>query len=217
MLIEKQLDLLRQHLGEPVNPDDARFQPPELLASLIEGREWFAENSMSFQVQDEQETNPGNVKTAFYNVKNDLIKITALTWDGRPLTPVEPRDWRDRIGIDDTITGIPYVYKYRLRRLQLFFVPDSAKTLSLEGYAYPIELAGITGEDTDFTNPQARGAIWRAAWTLKDDDERDSKMEQGHAERIAKEFHDQYKPKGPRFVRSETVANPLLGFLRNNS
>lgn len=216
MKIEDQLTFLRRLLGEPVNPDDARWQPLELLDALNEARRWFAEKTGSFQVREAQDTTPDPTTgepVKFYSVKNDLIKIHALEWGGRPLTPVEPRDWRSRVGVNEDLTGDPYIYKYWLRQIQLFFVPGSVQTLRHFATAYPIELPGITGTDTDFTDQQARGGMYRAAWTLKDADERDSGKEERHAREIADEFFQQYKPKGPRYVRGENAAHPLLGFL----
>jgi len=211
--IEDQLIFLRRLLAEPVNPDDARWQPLELLDALNEGRRWFAENSKSLQITQSQTTNPGGVPTKFYSVQNEIGAFYTMEWDGIPLTPVHSRDWRNRIGINEDLTGDPYVYKFFIRQIQLFFVPATQKTLFFEGWAYPIELNGITGFDSEFTDQQARGGIYRAAWTLKDSDERDSAKEERHAREITDQFFQQYRPKGPRYVRSDQQINPVFGFL----
>jgi len=199
--VDDQLAFLRDLLGEPSSADDSRFTPAQLVRALNEGRRWFCENSHSFQIKDSQETNPAGVPTKLYATPFDIIDFYNIEWDGLPLDLVRPQHWRDKIGDDDDIQGDPYAVMYFTRQLQLFYVPRTAKTLRYHGYGYSTTLVA-GGQDTQFTDQQARAGLYRASWKLKAIDERDVAEDKGEAIRLAEEFLQQYKPKGPRYVRT---------------
>jgi len=196
----QQLALLRLWLGEPSDSAQARFSPTQLVLALNEGRRWFCEKSKSFHIKDSQQTNPSNVATNIYSIPNDVMGFWLVEWDGIPLDPVETVDWRSRIGDRDDIQGIPEVYQYFARQLQLFPVPSDQKTLKYHGWGYAAELID-GGNDLDLTDQQARGPIWYTTWLLKGADERDDRGELAKALEISQEFMRQSKPKGPRYVR----------------
>ena len=209
-----QLTLLRTKLGEPVDTALARFTPAQLISGLNEGRQFFAEYTNSVQIRYSQTTNPGNVPTAFYSLPNDVIEFWAVEFDGYNVEPVQPRDWRNRIGRKDDIQGIPSLFKYYMRRLQLYPVPNAQKILRVEGYGYPVDLQ-VDGADPDLTDQQARASIWWAAFILKGADERENSFELDNAKAASERFRKQYKPRGPRMIRDATRRTSVLGWILN--
>lgn len=210
MTANDQLTLFRLILGEPDTGADARFADPKAIKLLNLGRNRFAERSRSFQIKDSQTTVVG---TKFYTVKNDAIGFYEVEYDGVPLDPVEPRDWRDTIGDDDALQGTPEVYKYFARQLQLFRAPSQAKTLRYEGWGYPAALL-VNGSDADYLDRQGEASVYFAAAIAKAADERESSKEEAIAEGIAQEFKRQYAPKGARYVRQPgTRTNRLVRWL----
>lgn len=208
--VEDQLAFLRDLLGEPENPDDARLQPPQLVRGINAARRWFCEKTRSFQVKEAQPTNPGGVITKFYQVPFDLIGIYSVEWNGIPLDLVTPIEWRKRIGEDDNIQGDPYVTMYFARQFQLFYVPQTAKTLRYSGWGYTTPLV-VGGQDTQFTDQQNQGVLYRASWKIKALDERDFAEDKSEALSVADEFAQQYKPKGPRYVNQSYQGSPIPG------
>lgn len=209
-----QLTLLRTKLGEPVDPAVARFTPAQLIAGLNEGRQFFCEYTKSFHVKYSQTTNPSNVPTAYYSVPNEMIEFWAVEFDGYNVEPVQPRDWRNRIGRKDDIQGIPSLFKYELRQIQLYPVPNAQKTLRVEGCGYATDLQ-VAGADPDLTDQQARASIWWATFILKGADERENAFEMNMAKQASEEFRKQYKPRGPRMVRDASRRTSVLGWILN--
>jgi hypothetical protein len=209
--VSDQLSLLRLRLGEPENADDARFTPSQLLLALNSSRRWFCEESHSLQIKDQQNTIVG---TKLYTMKNDVIKFYAVECGGLQVDPVTPANWRGLVGDDEDMAGVPVVYKYWARQIQLFYVPDAVKVLLYHGYAYPTALV-LNGTDGEFLDRQSEGAIWKAAVDIKAADERPFDYELAEADRVAKEFRDQYAPKGPRQVNSGPSGPSPLSFVLN--
>jgi hypothetical protein len=69
----------------------------------------------------------------------------------------------------------------------------------------------LNGQDTQFTDQQARVALYRASWKLKAADERDFTEDRAEAVRLADQISQQYKPKGARYVRSSYEGSPIPG------
>ena len=205
-----QLAFLRDLLGEPANEDDARWNPTQLVRAINDARRWVCEETRSFQIKDSQQTNPGGVVTKIYQTPFDLIGFYKIEWNGVPLDLTTPAEWREKVGEDEDIQGDPYVVMYFARQLQLFYVPQTAKTLLYRGWGYTEEVVA-TGNDTQFTDAQARTALYRASWKLKGADERDVAEDKGEARSLAAEIAKQFKPKGARYVKSPYIRSPISG------
>ena len=209
-----QLNLLRLYLGEPAEAALARFTPDQLILGLNEGRRTFSEFTGSVRIRYNQTTNPLNVPTKRYSIPNEVIEFWAVEFDGYNCEPVSPRDWRSRIGRKDDIQGIPSLYTYYMRQIQLYPVPNAQKVLSIcgTGYANPLQL---NGADPDLTDEQARVAIWWAAFILKGADERENAHEYKQAVTLSESIRKQYKPRGPRVVRDMSRRTSVLGWILN--
>lgn len=204
MTVQEQTDLFQLLIAD--SPSDPRFTPAQTVLFLNEARKWFCEYTRSFQIKDSQTTVQG---TSIYSLQNDVINLYSVEYDGVPLDPIDPRDWRGTIGIDDTLQGQPSVYQYFARQLQLFYVPPEAKTLKVYGAGYARDLV-VNGGDLDLIDPQARGTVYRAAWQAQQADKEEYQGLAADAMRIAEEFKRQYWHKGPRYVRE---MNQYRGFM----
>lgn len=200
MNVADQLTMLQLLMGEPTDPTLARFNPTQYLIVLNMARSWLAEEARCVQIKDNQ-TTIASPPTSIYSVQQDIIDLYRLEYNGVPLDLIQPFDWRQRIGDDDTIMGPSECAKFWGRQLQLFPVPDQAKPLIIEGWAYPADISDPNGGDLDFNNKMAETSVYRAAWIAKDADERDSKDEKEHAIEGMLQLQKQYRPRGPRMVR----------------
>ena len=197
MTTDNQLALLRTILGEPDDANEARFTATQLLNFLNLGRKWLCEYSRCFQVKDSQTTQVG---VYIYNTPIEVIGFHAVEYNGIPLDPISLRHWRDQVGDDDTIQGIPFIYKYFAKQIQLFYAPQEAKTLMYEGWGYAIDLVS-GGDDVDLNDYQNRGAIFYAGFLAKGSDKRNESFEYQSAMDIAENLRKQHRPKGPRYIR----------------
>lgn len=214
MIVKDQLTLLRMLLGEPADLAEARLNPDQLLVLLNLGRDWLCEEALCVQLEDAQTTTKGNSQ---YSVEQDIIDLYTVEYDGVPLDLVQPKDWRQRIGVDDTLEGPPTCAKFWARQIQVFPVPSDGKLLRIEGWMYAAELTDTDGGDLDFNRQMARTSIYRAAWIGKDLDERDSKDEEKHATQGMLKIKALNRPKGPRMVRkrSNSGMNKIQWLLRS--
>ncbi len=217
---DTQLATLRTRLGEPSDAAQARWSVSQLLAQLNASRNEIAEQTRCYPVKDSIDFTIGGSVVApvsqalpainspfLVSVVNDFIYLDDLTWDGRPLRSVRAQDWRDTVGSDDTLQGDPSVFMFFGRQLQIFRVPNVAATLEYHGWAYPPAMVS-GGEDTAFTTRPADVAIWHAAMVLKGSDERNNSQEERMANRGITEIKMQYRPRGPRFVRTGDLYLP---------
>lgn len=204
MLANDQINLFWLLTGD--NPADPRFSQAQAIQFLNMARKWFCEETRSFQIQDTQQTAVG-VNT--YSLTADVITLYRVEYDGVSLDPIEPRDWRTTIGIDDTIQGQPAVYQYHGRQLQLFYVPPAIKTLNTVGCAYARDLA-VDSNDLDLIDSQAMGTIYRAAWQAQQADKEEYAGLKDDAMNVMVQFKRQYWHKGPRYVRE---LNQYRGFM----
>lgn len=211
--VTTQLSHLAMRLGEPENADDRRFTPAQLLLGLNTARRSIAERTRSLQCRDSQTLAAG---TKFINLPLDVIHFYALEWDGVELDLVPVDGWRETIGTNEDLAGAPIVAKYHARQVQVFPVPDQAKTIRYHGYCYPSELV-IGGNDADFTIRQEEAAIWQAAADMKAADERPSEYEERKAAEIVAELSRQYAPDGPRYVKQAARVDPVWHMLRGGS
>lgn len=204
-----QISLFKLLTGEPSS--GGRWEDPDIIQFINLGRSELAEKTRCFQIRDSQTTSSG---TKSYSLQNDVIDFYALEYDGHPLTPVRPEDWRATIGDDDTIKGDPSVYKYQARQIQLFEVPNAAKTLRYEGWGYPTALTA-TGSDTEFTDRMAEGGVALGVIIAKMADERALGREEKIAADIIAELSRQFRQKGPRRVRFGHTTSAIPRWLRN--
>lgn len=211
--VASQFAKLALRLGEPENEDDRRFTPAQMLLALNPARRAVAEESQSLQCDDTQNTTVGG---KLYNLPLDVIDFYAVEWDGIELEVVPVDQWRRVIGSNDALRGAPQCVKYHARQLQLFPVPDQVKALRYHGYCYPTALA-VGGTDSEFTSDQEEAAIWKAAADMKAADERDFDYEEKQAARLIQKLAEQYKPKGPRYVKGSSSVNPIWHMLRGGS
>lgn len=222
---DAQLATLRTRLGEPETAAQARWSPAQLLAQLISSRNEVAEQTRCYPVKDAvaftaggslvapvSQALPASGSPFIISTVNDFIWLDALTWEGRPLRGVRAQDWPDVVGDDETANGDPCVFMFFGRQLQIFRVPTEAGTLQYRGWAYPPEMVS-GGVDASFTSRAADVAIWHAAMVLKGSDERSFAFEEKQTGIGIAELSKQYRPKGPRFVRTGDLtlpARPLL-------
>lgn len=209
-----QLATLRTRLGEPEDAAQARWSPAQLLAQLISSRNEIAEQTRCYAVKDSidftlggslvvpiSQALPVSGQPFIVSTVNDFIWLDLLTWEGRPLRVMRPQDWADVAGDDDTLNGDPVMFMFFGRQLQISRVPTEAGTLMYRGWAYPPALVA-GGVDTGFTARPADVAIWHAAMVLKGSDERSNSHEDRMTRRGIDELKLQYRPRGPRFVRT---------------
>lgn len=201
MNVSTQYTLFRTMTGEPSDSANQRFTQALWLPLINEARRYVAEKTRSFEMRDSQTTNPSNVATKFYTLPNDIIGFYDVEYDGEPLEPVRSEDWRDRVGDDDDMQGTPWAFKHHARILQLFYVPDEQKTLRYHGWGYPQDLLE-NGVDTDYTDQQARAAVFQSVILAKMADEREVQREIDLLNSIIRELASQHRRRGPRFVRS---------------
>lgn len=217
---DTQLALLRTRIGEPVDPNQGRWTPSQLLAQLIASRNEVAEQTRCYPVKDAidftvagstvvpiSQALPASGSPFLVSTVNDFIFLQMLDWEGRPLRVVRPQDWADVVGDDETIQSDPTVYMFFGRQLQIFGVPSSAGTLRYRGWAYPPALVS-GGVDTSFTTRPADVAVWHAAMSLKGSDERSNSHEERMAGRGIAELKKQYMPLGARYVRTGNLYLP---------
>jgi hypothetical protein len=209
-----QLTKLRTRLGEPSDEDQARFTVDQLLDLLNEGRRHVARESRCFQVRDSQTLSvPASGVASLVSVSNDFIGLYRLEYNGRPLRPVRSANWRDVVGIDDTIRGTPSVFKYFARQFQLYqSVSQAGLVFRYEGWAYPADLVE-NGSDSDFNDDMAEAAIWRATVIGRDADDRDSSAAEKNAARTLNGLKAQYRPKGTRYVNTGELYIPPTGYV----
>lgn len=217
---DAQLATLRTRVGEPEDEDLARWSPTQLLAQLVDSRNEIAEQTHCYPVKDAMAFTVGGSLVApvsqalptsddpfIVSTVNDFIYLDSLTWNGRPLRGVRAQDWPDVIGDDDTLSGEPQVFMWFGRQLQIMRVPVEAGTLQYRGWAYPPAMVS-GGVDAAFTSRAADVALWHAAMVLKGSDERNNLHEEKMMNRGITELKKQYRPRGPRFVRTGDLVLP---------
>ncbi len=213
-----QLASLRTRIGEPVDPDQCRFTPAQLLDFLNASRREIAEDTRCYPVKDKITFTAAGTAYAsgtaplptsgdpfLISLTNDFIWFEQAEYDGLPLRVVRPQDWNDIVGEDDTLAGDPAVVMLHGRKLQIYPVPEAAGAVfRYRGWAYPPELV-IGGVDAAFVKRVAEVCIWHAAMVVKGADERLNTFESNMAGKGVIALKAQYMPRGPRYVRTGDV------------
>lgn len=218
--IDTQLATLRNRIGEPSDAAQARWSTAQLLAQLNSSRNVVSEESYCYQVKDSILFTQGGSSVApvsaalptvgspfLVSVVNDFIWVELLTWEGRPLRLVQPRNWADVVGADETIQSDPSVFMFFGRQLQMFGVPTVSGTLKYRGWAYPPAVVS-GGADASFTVKAADVGIWHAAMALKGSDERINIHEEKQYNQGIAELKKQYKPRGARYLNTGELYLP---------
>lgn len=204
--ISDQLALLRTRLGEPEAAADCRWSPAQLLAALIASRREVAEETRCYPVKDKITMTaallPASGSPFLISVTNDFINFEQAEYNGVPLRIVQPKDWRDVVGQDDTLTGTPVAVMYHGRKFQLFRVGTTVgHVFRYRGWAYPPDITAA-GIEASLTDRAADVCIWHCAMVLKGSDERSNAFEEKMADRGIAALKAQYLPKGTRYVNT---------------
>lgn len=216
---DQQLASLRTRIGEPVDPDQCRFTPTQLLDYLNASRREVAEETRCYPIKDSMTFTaagtasgtgtsplPDDGDPFLISVTNDFIFIEQAEYAGRPLRLVRAQDWRDVVGDDDTLTGDPVVAMYFGRKFQIFRVPTEVGDIfRYRGWAYPPDMVAA-GIDASFVQRVADVCIWHAAMVIKGSDERNNEHETRMAAAGLIKIKAQYMPRGPRYVRTQNLA-----------
>ncbi len=223
---DAQLASLRTRIGEPVDAAQCRYTPTQLLDYLNASRREVAEQTRCYPIKDSMTFTaagtaagsgtaplPATGDPFLISVTNDFIFVEQVEYDGNPLRIVRAQDWRDVVGTDDTLIGDPRVVMYFGRKFQIFQVPNVVgKVFRYRGWAYPPDMVAA-GIDASFVQRVADVCIWHAAMVIKGSDERNNNHESQMAAVGIAQIKEQYRPRGPRYVRTQDLSQtwrPIL-------
>lgn len=168
-------------------------------------REW-AKDTQAVKTIFEQTTAVGNTPgndLARYVLDPTLFEIDNIYWDGRELERGSVNEWEEQThNFNMDTKGRPFIYRRIGDSIDLFFAPESAKTLQVHASVIPIDIATLTGPETELTDDQAQGAVLYAAFQALQDDGRDGSIFAMQFKSHAQKYKTIKKKTGPRYVES---------------
>lgn len=198
------IDKWRILVGE-TDKDNSRWQDAtQGLYYINLGRREWAKETQAVKAIFEQTTAVGNTpgnNLARYVLDPSVFELDNIYWDGKELERGSLNEWEEQTKSYDMSTkGIPFIFRRIGDAIDLFFAPNSAKTLQVHASVIPIDIAALADPETELSDDQTQGAVWYAAFQALQDDKQDGSIFAAQYKGHAKKYRAVKKNTGPRYV-----------------